>query len=138
RCRSRASDRLGRRVERERRTDHLVAGPDLERVQDEDERIGAVAHTYRLANPEVARSLLLERGDVRPEDELTALEHVLECARDLRKERRVLRLDVDEWDSRARAHRWRVYGSIPASSAGSGGLNPSFLTGRRTPRIRVV
>ena len=33
---------LGRRVERERGADHLVARPDPERVEDEDERVGAV------------------------------------------------------------------------------------------------
>ena len=93
-----AGDRLGRRVERERRADHLVARPDLERVQHEHDRVRAVRDADRLAHAEVARRLLLERADVRAEHELPALEHVVDRLLDLREERRVLRLDVDEGD----------------------------------------
>ena len=77
-------DRLGGGVERERRADHLVARADLERVQDEDDRVRAVADPDRLAHTEVPRGLLLERADVRPEDELAALQHVVDRLLDLR------------------------------------------------------
>ena len=77
-------DRLGGGVERERRADHLVARADLERVQDEDDRVRAVPDADRLAHAEIARRLLLERADVRPEDELAALENVVDRLLDLR------------------------------------------------------
>ena len=41
-------DRLGRRVERERRADHLVAGADAERVEHEHDRVGAVGDADRV------------------------------------------------------------------------------------------
>ena len=63
-------DRLGSRVERERRADHLVAGADAERVEDEDERVRAVRDADRLRDAEIGGRLVLERRDVRPEDEL--------------------------------------------------------------------
>ena len=65
--RSRAAphDRLGRRVEREGRADHLVAGADAERVEREDERIGAVRDADRPLHAEVGGGLLLERPVVR-------------------------------------------------------------------------
>src|SRR5207247_11193389 len=91
-----ARDRLGGRIERERRADDLVAGADLEGVEDEDDRVRAVADAHRLGNAEVARGLLLERGDVRPQDELTALQHLVDGLPDPWEERRVLRLDVDQ------------------------------------------
>ena len=41
-------DRLGGRVERERRHDDLVAGPDAHRPQRDRQRVGAVGHADRL------------------------------------------------------------------------------------------
>ena len=87
-----------RRVERERGADHLVAAADLERVQDEDERVRPVRDADRLAHAEVARGLLLEGAHVRPEDELPALEDAVDRLLDPGQERRVLRLDVYEGD----------------------------------------
>ena len=77
-------DRLGGGIEREGRADHLVARADLERVQDEDDRVRAVSDPDRLAHTEIPRGLLLERADVRPEDELAALQNVVERLLDLR------------------------------------------------------
>ncbi len=48
-------DRLGGRVERERRADDLVALADAERVEHEHERVGAVRDADRLLDAEVAR-----------------------------------------------------------------------------------
>ena len=70
--------------------------PDPERLEDEDDRVRSVSDAYGLANAEVTRSLLLERLDVRAEDELAVFEHVLDRRLELREERRVLRLHVDE------------------------------------------
>ena len=71
---------------------------DLERVQDEDERVRAVPDADRLADAEIARGLLLEGGDVRAEHELTTLEHAVDRFLEQRDQGRVLRLDVDERD----------------------------------------
>ena len=65
RSRAAPGDRLGGRVERERRADHLVARPDLHRVEHEHERVGAVRDADRLLRAEVRGRLLLERVEVR-------------------------------------------------------------------------
>ena len=104
RGRARAGDRLGGRVERERRADHLVAGADAHRLEREHERVGAVGDADRMGHVEVRRRLALERLDLGPEDEATRLEDLAETLFELRDERRVLRLDVDE-----RNHDIRVY-----------------------------
>ena len=58
-------DRLGGRVERERRADHLVAGADPHRVEREHERVGAVRDADRARHAEVLGGLGLERLHVR-------------------------------------------------------------------------
>ena len=94
-------DRLGRGVERERRADHLVAGPDAEPVEHEHDRIRAVGDADRVGYAEVLGGLALERLHVRAEDERRArVEDVGERVLQLRDQRRVLRLDVNEWDPR--------------------------------------
>ena len=57
------------REERERRRDHLVAGPDIERHQSDQQRIGARRHADRVARLRVSRDLALELDYVRAEDE---------------------------------------------------------------------
>ena len=69
RRRTDARDRLGRRVEGERRADHLVAGADPERLEREDERVGPVRDADRMRYAEERRRLVLECLDLRPEDE---------------------------------------------------------------------
>ena len=69
RRRADARDRLGGRVERERRADDLVAGADPERVEHEHERVGAVGDADRLRHAEVLGRLALEALDLGPEDE---------------------------------------------------------------------
>ena len=68
-----ACDRLGRRVERERGADDLVAAPDSERLEREDERVGAVRDADRMRDAEKRGRLVLERLDLGPEDEATRL-----------------------------------------------------------------
>ncbi len=90
-----ARDRLGGRVERERRADHLVAGADPHRIEDEHERVGAVCAADGVERAEQRSRLALERLDLRPEDEAAGLERARECLLQLRDQRRVLRLDVN-------------------------------------------
>ncbi len=91
-------DRLGRRVERERRADHLVAATDPERVEREHERVGPVRDADRVRHAEERGRLALERLDLGAEDEATGLEDGGEALLELWNERRVLRLHVDERD----------------------------------------
>ena len=105
RRRAAAGDRLGGREERERRADHLVARADLERVEREHERVGAVRDADRLLDAEVLGRLALEALDLGPEDEAAALEGAGERLLQLRDERRVLRLDVNERNRGTSVHR---------------------------------
>ena len=126
RRRADARDRLGRRVERERRADDLVAAPDPERLENEDERVGAVRNADRVGNTEERRGLVLERLHLWAEDEPPGLEDGGEPLLELRDEWRILRLRVDEWDRLAHAGECSFVGSDPTgltpSSSGPGGL----------------
>jgi hypothetical protein len=94
-CRAAAHDRLGGRVERERRADDLVAVPDPERVEDEHDRVGAVRDADGLLDAEELGRLAFEALNLGPEDEAARLERLREGRLKLRDERRVLRLDVN-------------------------------------------
>ena len=91
-------DRLGRRVEREGRADHLVAATDAEGFEREDERVGSVRYADRMRHAEEGGRLALERLDLGAEDEATGVEDGGEALFELWNERRVLRFDVDERD----------------------------------------
>ena len=65
-CRLAAGDRLGGRVERERRTDHLVAAAAAEGIEDDDDRVRPVGDADRLRHTEKVGGLALERRDVGP------------------------------------------------------------------------
>ena len=91
-------DRLRSRVERERRADHLVAGPDAERVEGEHERVGAVRDPDRALHAEVGGGFLLERPVVRAADEALAVEHLAEGGLEPRNQRLVFGSDVNEWN----------------------------------------
>ena len=69
-------DRLGRRVERERRHDDLVARPDAQRAQRQRQRVRAVGHADRVARAEVVGELRLEARDLRAEDVAARVEHL--------------------------------------------------------------
>ena len=97
-CRAATRDRLRGRVEGERRADHLVPRPDPERVEDEDERVGAVRDADRPPHAEVVGRFLLERVEVGAADELASLEDLVELRAERVHERRVLRLDVNQRD----------------------------------------
>ena len=113
-------DRLGGRVERERRADHLVAGADPHRLEREDERVGAVGDADRVRDVEIRGRLALERLDLGPEDEAARLEHLGEALLELGDQRRVLRLDVDE-----RNHDVRVYRARERRPPGAGKTRPA-------------
>ena len=98
--RAAAGDRLCGRVERERRADHLVAGPDPERVERDHERVRAVRDADRVLDSEVRGGLFLEGLDVRAEDEPARVENVGDSLLQLVQQRRVLRLDVNQRDLR--------------------------------------
>ena len=91
-------DRLRGRVERERRADHLVAGTNPHRLERQHERVRPVGHPDRVRHAEILGCLALERVDLGTEDEPPRLEHRREALLQLRDQRRVLRLDVDERD----------------------------------------
>ena len=61
RRRAGAGDRLRRRVERERRADHLVAGADPHRLEREHERVGAVRDADRVRHAEIGGRLAARR-----------------------------------------------------------------------------
>ena len=71
-------------------------GADLHRLEREHERIGAVGDADRVGHAEIGGRLALERLDLGTEDEAAGLEHLGEALLQLRDQRRVLRLDVDE------------------------------------------
>src|SRR5205807_9401486 len=99
-------DRLRGRIEREGGADHLVAGTDLEGVQDQADRIGAVRDAERLRDPEEGGGLLLEGAYLRPEDETATVEDGAEPLFQLRKKGAVLRCRLEERD---RGHGEPVY-----------------------------
>ena len=96
--RSAPGDCFRRRVERERRTDDLVPSADTKRVEDKYERVGAIGHADRVVDSEIVGRLPLECSDVRPENELAALEHPVDRLADPRQERGVLSFYVNERD----------------------------------------
>jgi hypothetical protein len=95
-----ARDRLGRRVERERRGDHLVPRSDPERVEGQHQGVGPVRDADRVLDAEVRRGLLLEGPQLRAEDEPARVEDFGDSLLQLVQQRRVLRLDVNERDLR--------------------------------------
>ena len=60
-CRLAAGDRLGGCVERERRTDHLVAAAHSEGIEDDDDRVRPVGDADRLRHAEKVGVFVLER-----------------------------------------------------------------------------
>ena len=89
-------DRLGGRVERERGADHLVAGADLHRVEDDHEGVRAVRDADRLRHAEVRGGLLLEGSELGAADELAGVEDGAEAPLQLGDQGLVLRANVNE------------------------------------------
>ena len=71
-------DRLGRRVEGERRDDDLVARADAQRAQGDRDGLGAVGDPDRVPGAQIGGELLLEGVDLGAEDEPPAIEDVLD------------------------------------------------------------
>jgi hypothetical protein len=82
-------------VERERGADHLVAGADPERVEDEDEGVRPVRDPHCIGHAEVGGGLLLEGAHLRAEDEPARVDNRPEAILQLLDQGRVLRLDVN-------------------------------------------
>ena len=72
RARAGRRDRLGGRVERERRDHDLVAGADAERAQRERQRVGPVRDADRVAGADIGGELVLERLTSGPRMKLLA------------------------------------------------------------------
>ena len=102
RGRAGARDGLGRRVEGEGGADHLVARSDSHRLERQHERVRPVRDADRVRHAEVGGGLLLERLHLGPEDEPARLDDALERLPELRDQRLVLCLDVDEIDLHGR------------------------------------
>ena len=95
-------DHPGRRNERERRRHHLVAGTDTERHQRDEQRIRAARHCDAMARSRERRETTLELRDLRTHDVLPVLQHCIDARTDRAGERRVLRLQIDEFHRRLR------------------------------------
>jgi hypothetical protein len=72
------------------------SGSTLSGVEHEHDRIGAVGDPDGARYAEVRGGLLLERPEVGAADELPAFENLAEPGLELRDQRRILRLDVNE------------------------------------------
>src|SRR5215207_9069914 len=62
-------DAAGGREEGERRRNHFVAGPDPERHQRDEQRVGSGRQPHRVRHTQVLRHLTLEVIDFRTADE---------------------------------------------------------------------
>jgi hypothetical protein len=85
------------RDEGERRGDDLVAGPDLQRHERDQQGFGPGSDAHAVLGAGVSRETLLELAHLGPENELTVLEHPLHPRVDLRPKHPVLRLDIGEF-----------------------------------------
>ena len=94
-------DGLGRRDERVRGRDHLVARTDVQRPQGELERGRAGAHTDGAGGSHVLGPGRLERAHLVAEDEAGVVEDALDRAIDLAPDRLVLSGEVNELDPHA-------------------------------------
>ena len=98
-----ARDGAGGGEERERAGDDLIAGADLERHEREQQRIGARGDADAVAALAVGGDGRLELLDRGPEDEVLARTDLRDRGLDLRLQRLVLRLQIQQ----RHLHRWR-------------------------------
>src|SRR5262249_47404391 len=89
-----AGDAAGGGEEGERGQDDLVAGADLQGVQGQREGVGAGAAADSVAGPTIGSDLLLEGGDLRPEDDLAAGQDARDGGLELLGELGVLGVEV--------------------------------------------
>src|SRR5262249_20003026 len=75
--------------------EHLVAGPDAERLQGEQQRVGARAARDRVLRLAVGRELALERLDLLAEHEALALEDAIDGGAQLAADAGILRAQIE-------------------------------------------
>jgi hypothetical protein len=80
--------------------DHLVAGREAARLDDQPERVEPAADRNAVAGADEAGELLLERGQLRPEQVAAAREYPVDGRVDRGRELRVRRGYVEERDAR--------------------------------------
>ncbi len=96
RRRARARDAAGRGEEGEARADHLVARPDPQGHQREEDPVGARRDADRVLDARELGDLRFEVLDFRAEDELPGAQHALEGALELSLESQVLDVQVEQ------------------------------------------
>ena len=108
-------DRLGGRVERERRHDDIVAGPDAHRAQGDRQRVGAVGDADDVIDAEILGELALEGRDLRAEDEPALVDGVGRGADEPVAQARARGVDVEQgdWHGRERQASARREGPRP-------------------------
>ena len=116
RTRAGRRDRLGGRVERERRHDDIVAGPDAHRAQGDRQRVGAVGDADDVIDAEVVRELALEGRDLGAEDEPALVDGVGRGADEAVAQGRARRVDVEQRDWHGRGSRRAPGRKVPALS----------------------
>ena len=75
---ARPRDAAGRGEERERRADHLVAGPDPQRHQAAEQRIGAAGDADGVLRAAIRGQVLLKLLNARAEDEILVVAHFVQ------------------------------------------------------------
>ena len=138
-------DRLGGGVEREGGHDDLIARPDAHRAQRDREGVGAVGDPDRVRRPTVRRELLLEGGDLGPEDVALGVEHPRHRRAQLlaqggQRGRGVKQGDRHDRDPTGAYCAQGRYGAHPRGHTGAGrrerpslGAGPSRRAGGRLP-----
>ena len=91
-------DDFGGGAERERGTDHRVAGPDFPRHQHEKQRVGPARTGDRMARAAERRKLRFQRAHLRSVNELAVREYARDRIIDGAAEAAALRGDIDERD----------------------------------------
>ena len=129
-------DRFRRREEREGRAYHLVPAADLEGVEHEDERVGAVRDADRVRHAEVRGSLPLERLDLRAQHVASGRNHGREPSLQLVDDRRQLRPHVDERNGHGAGVYlgWLPIPPTPRQTCGSSAVGRSGRRGTRRRR----
>ena len=108
-----ARDRLGGRKECVRSGYDLVAGTHTDRLEGQQQRVGAVGDADSVGGAELDGHLLLEPAHLWAQDETAGVDHVSDGLLDVGQKIRVLPVDVHERDR----HCWTSLDSDPATSA---------------------
>ena len=109
-------DRLGGRVERERRHDDIVARPDAHRAQGDRQRVRAVGDADDVIDAEIVRELALEGRDLGAEDEPALVDGVGRGTDEAVAEARARSVDIEQGDWHGRGARRASGRKVPALS----------------------